>query len=67
MQEKEPDENHNKHRYKYDEASEKHEGARKVFYAGVVDQSVKRVREEMNPAGDEGERREDSPHFRAVH
>ena len=29
--EEEPDENHNKHCYKYDEASEKHEGAREVF------------------------------------
>ena len=61
------DENHDEHCYKYDEASEEHEGAWEVFNTGVVDQSVERVGNEVNKAGDEGESRENSPHFRAVH
>ena len=65
--EEEPDENHNKHCYKDDEAREKHEGAREVFYAGVIDQSVEGVRDEVDKAGDERKRRENSSHFRAVH
>ena len=61
------DENHDEHCYVYDEASEEHEGSWEVFNTGVVDQSVERVGNEINKAGDEGERGENSPHFRAVH
>ena len=61
------DENHDEHCYKYDEASEEHEGAGEVFNTGVIDESVERVRDEVDNAGDEGKRGEDSPHFRAVH
>ena len=61
------DENHDEHCHKYDEPSEEHEGAGEVFNAGVIDQSVERMRDEVDKAGDEGKRGEDSPHFRAVH
>ena len=65
--EEELDEYHDEHRYIYDEASEEYEGPRVALNTGVIDDGVERMRDEVDEAGDEGERREDSAHFRAVH
>ena len=65
--EEELDENHDEHRYIYDEASEEYEGPRVALNAGIIDDGVERVRDEVDNAGDEGKRGENSPHFRAVH
>ena len=65
--EEELDENHDEHRNIYDEASEEYEGSGVALNTGVIDDGVERVRDEVDEAGDEGERGEDSAHFSAVH
>ena len=65
--EEELDENHDEHCKIYDEASEEYEGPRVALNAGVIDDGVERVRDEVDEARDEGERGEDSAHFTAVH
>ena len=62
-----PDDNHDDHRYEYDKAGEKHEGTREGLDAGVVDDSIERVGEEVDKARDEGEAGEYPAHLSTVH
>ena len=51
----------------YDKAGKEHEGSWECLNAGVIDESVERVGEEVNEAGDEGKTGEYPPHLPTLH
>ena len=65
--EEELDQDHDDQGQEYDEPCEEHEGSGESLNAGVVDESVERVGEEMDEAGDEGKTGEYPAHLATFH
>ena len=65
--EEELNQEHDDQGQEYDKTGKEHEGSWESLNAGVIDESVERVREEVYEAGDEGKTGENPPHLPTLH